>query len=144
MYFISQSNTTISYNEPWPYWICISSAIQTQPSLTMSHGHIGYVFHQPIVHNQSPDEPWPYWICVASANQTQPCLLISHSHIGYVFHQPIKNNHILHWAMAILNMCFIGQSNTTISYNEPWPYWIYVSSANHTQPFLLMSRGQMR
>ena len=97
----------------------------------MSHGHIGYMFHQPIIHNQSPDEPWPYWICVASANQTQPCLLMSHSHIGYVFHQPIKHNHILQCAMAILDMCFISQSYTTISPDEPWPNEICVTSANH-------------
>jgi hypothetical protein len=129
----------------------------------MSHGHIGYVFHQPIVHNQSPrvmaildmccisqsnttmppHEQWPYWKCVSSANQTQPYLTMSHGHIGYVLHQPIKHNHASSSAIAILDMCFISQSKTTISYTEPWPYWICVSSANQTQPYLTMSHGHI-
>jgi len=143
MCFISQSYTT---------------------NLLMSHGHIEYVFHQPIKHNHisqwamaildmccisqsnttmPPHEQWPYWICVSSTNQTQPYLTMSHGHIGYVLHQPIKHNHASSWAIAILDMCFISQSNTTISYNEPWPYWICVSSANQTQPYLTMSHGHI-
>ena len=92
----------------------------------ISIGYIRFLFH--------------HW---ASANQTQPYLTISHGHTEYVFHQPIKHNHISQWAMAILDMCCISQSNTTMPPHEQWPYWICVSSANHTQPFLLMSRGQM-
>lgn len=60
-------------------------------------------------------------------------LLMSHGHIGYVLHKPIKHNHASSWVIAILYMCFISQSYTTVSYNEPWPYWICVSSANYTQ-----------